>query len=90
MSVRVKLPAVLKEFSGGIKSVEVNGRTVRECLDELDMQFPGMSKSLFDREGKLLHAFGIFLNGEYLKTVGLDTQLQDGDEIVVLNFLMGG
>jgi molybdopterin synthase sulfur carrier subunit len=90
MSVRVKLPPILQEFSGGIETIEVSGRTVSECLEKLEAQFPGMRESLLDRQGKLLRVFGIYLNADGLHPVEMDTQLQDGDEIVILNFLMGG
>jgi len=86
----VKLPSILQEFSGGIETLEVSGRTVSECLEKLEAQFPGMRESLLDRQGKLLRVFGIYLNADGLHPVELDTQLQDGDEIVILNFLMGG
>jgi len=88
--VSVKLPPILQEFSGGIETLEVSGRTVSECLEKLEAQFPGMRESLLDRQGKLLRVFGIYLNADGLHPVELDTQLQDGDEIVILNFLMGG
>ena len=86
----MKLPPILQEFSGGIETLEVSGRTVSECLEKLEAQFPGMGDSLLDRQGKLLRVFGIYLNADGLHPVELDTQLQDGDEIVILNFLMGG
>jgi len=86
----VKLPPILQEFSGGIETLEVSGRTVSECLERLEAQFPGMRESLLDRQGKLLRVFGIYLNADGLHPVEMDTQLQDGDEIVILNFLMGG
>jgi molybdopterin converting factor small subunit len=54
------------------------------------MKFPGIREVLLDRQGKLLRAFGIYLNADGLHPVELDTKLCDGDEIVILNFLMGG
>ena len=86
----MKLPPILQEFSGGVETLEVNGRTVNECLEKLEMQFPGMRESLLDRQGKLLSVFGIYLNSDGLYPVELDTPVHDGDEIVILNFLMGG
>jgi molybdopterin synthase sulfur carrier subunit len=90
MSVRVKLPPALQELSGGVEAVEVTGRTVGECLEELEAQFPGIKESLFDRRGRLLRVFGIYLNSDGLHPIELDTPVQGGDEIVILNFLMGG
>ncbi len=90
MSVRLKLPPILQEFSGGVETLEVSGRTVAECLEELEAQFPGIKEVLLDRQGKLLRAFGVYLNNDGLHPVELDTPVQGGDEIVILNFLMGG
>ena len=90
MSVIVKLPPVLQEFSGGVETLEVSGRTVDECLNQLEARFPGIRESLLDRQGKLLRVFGIYLNSDGLYSVELDSPVRDGDEIVILNFLMGG
>ncbi len=90
MSVMVKLPPVLQEFSGGVETLEVNGRTVDECLNQLEARFPGIRESLLDRQGKMLRVFGIYLNSDGLHPVELDSPVRDGDEIVILNFLMGG
>lgn len=86
----MKLPPVLQELGGGVETLEVSGRTVGECLKKLEAQFPGMMESLLDRQGKLLGAFGIYLNTDGLRPVELDSPVADGDEIVILNFLMGG
>lgn len=90
MSVMVKLPPVLQVFSGGIEALEVNGRTVGECLNQLEARSPGIMESLLDRQGKLLRVFGIYLNSDGLQPVEMDSPVRDGDEIVILNFLMGG
>ena len=90
MSVRVKLPPSLQQLGGGAETLEVSGRTVSECLEKLDVQFPGIKEVLLDRQGKLLRVFGIYLNTDGLHPVELDSPVQDGDEIVILNFLMGG
>jgi len=90
MSVRVKLPPILQELICGVETCEVTGRTVGECLKSLEVQFPGIKEYLFDRQGRLLRIFGIYLNSNGLDPVELDTPVQDNDEIVILNFLIGG
>ena len=90
MSVIVKLPPALQDFSGGVETLEVSGRTVDEYLNQLEARFPGIRESLLDRQGKLLRVFGIYLNSDGLHPVELDSPVRDGDEIVILNFLMGG
>ena len=90
MRVRVKLPPILQEFSGGVETCEATGRTVGECLKSLEPRFPKIKEYLFDRRGRLLRIFGIYLNSDGLYPVELDTPVQDNDEIVILNFLIGG
>jgi molybdopterin converting factor small subunit len=90
MSVRVKLPPILQELSCGVETCEVTGRTVGECLKDLEAQFPNIKEYLFDRQGRLLRIFGIYLNSDGIYPVELDTPVQDDDEIVILNFLIGG
>ena len=90
MSVRVKLPPILQELGSGVETYEVSGHTVGECLESLDRQFPKIKDYLFDRQGRLLRIFGIYLDSEGIYPVELDTPVRDGDEIVILNFIMGG
>jgi len=45
MSVRVKLPPILQESSGGVEAAEAAGRTVGECLESLEKRFPGIKES---------------------------------------------
>jgi len=90
MSVRVKLPPILQELSGGVEAAEVSGNTIGECLNSLEEQFPGIKEYLFDRRGRLLRIFGIYLDSDGLNPVELDTPVRGNDEIVILNFLMGG
>ena len=79
MRVRVKLPPILQEPSGGAETCEVTGATVGECLESLERQFPKLKDYLFDRQGRLLGIFGIYLNSEGIYPVGLDTPVQDND-----------
>jgi len=90
MSVRVRLPPILLEFGCGAETCEVTGQTVGECLENLEMQFPAIKDYLLDRQGRLLRIFGIYLNSEGIYPVELDTPVQENDEIVILNFIMGG
>jgi molybdopterin synthase sulfur carrier subunit len=90
MSVRVKLPSVLQEFGCGAETCEVTGHTVGECIKNLEMQFPNIKNHLFDRQGKLLRIFGIYLNSDGIHPVDLDTPVRENDELIILSFIMGG
>jgi molybdopterin synthase sulfur carrier subunit len=90
MNVRVKLPSILQEFSCGVETCEVTGQTVGECIKSLEIRFPDIKNHLFDRQGKLLRIFGIYLKSDGIQPVDLDATVRDNDEIVILSFITGG
>jgi hypothetical protein len=54
------------------------------------MRFPGVKNHLFDRQGKLLRIFGIYLKSNGIHRVDMDTPVQENDELIILSFIMGG
>jgi molybdopterin converting factor small subunit len=90
MSVRVKLPSILQELSCGVETCEVTGQTVGECIKSLEMRFPDIKNHLFDRQGRLLHIFGIYLKSDGIQPMDLDAPVQENDELIILSFIMGG
>jgi molybdopterin converting factor small subunit len=70
--------------------VEVDGKSVGECLDELVERFPGMEKALFAENGKLLNRIEIYRNLESAYPDELAARVEDGDEIHITVLLSGG
>lgn len=63
--------------------VEVEGKTVGECLDNLERQLPGTKQWLWSEQGELLlHA--IYLNSESLYPEGLAKSVEDGDVLLIM------
>ena len=56
MSAQVKVASYLTQFTGGKEIIKVEGKSVRECLQDLIKQFPAMEKILFD-DKNILRAF---------------------------------
>lgn len=83
MGVTVKIGPILYQYTDDRGIVEVEGRTVAECLDNLAKEFPGIEKALFSNNGKLLHYVGIWINGEDSYPEELAKPVKDGDEIYV-------
>src|SRR5262245_70369 len=97
MSCKVKIPTPLRRHTDGLATVEVqcgtNGSatSVRGALDSLGAQYPTLNARLFDGEGQVKSHINIFLNNEDIRFLkGLDTQVQDGDTVVLLPALAGG
>ncbi len=84
MSVNLFLPASLSKLAKGKDWFEVNGKTVGECLNQLVNLAPVLRNVLFCEEGdKLTWAFKVLVNQESTDAEGLETKLEDGDEIEI-------
>jgi len=90
MAVKVNLHVTLRQFTGGRESIEVEGRTVGECLKNVADQFPEIEASVFDKKGALSHIVEIYLNHQSAYPNELAKPVKDGDEIHVTMMLAGG
>jgi molybdopterin converting factor small subunit len=88
MSVTIKLNSVFFEYTDDQEAIDVKGDTVRECLDNLILQFPAMKEQLFDVDGRL--AALIIFQGDVILPNALDTPIQRHRELSVLPMIMGG
>jgi len=88
MSVKIKVSQILQQFTKNQDTVEVNGGTVGECLDDLIRQFPDTKKWLFDKDGRLLAL--MLINGETIHQKELDRSVADGDELHLVLVFGGG
>jgi len=83
MSIKVHSGPLLSRYTDAQGIIEVDGDTVGECLRHLVKRFPKLE--LFDKNGKLLDYFGIYVNGESAYPNELDTPVKDGDELHIAN-----
>ena len=87
----VILPYVLREKVGNQKSILVAGSTIREIIDALDHDYPGLGFNLCYETGELRPFVNIFLNRENIRYLqGLDTPVQTGAIIHILQSVAGG
>lgn len=90
MSIVLNIHKTHRRHTGGLESVEVDGRTVGECLDTLVKRFPEMREALFNSQGKLHHQIEIYLNMESAYPDELKKPVQPGDEMHITLMLAGG
>ena len=84
----VILPGSLARlFAGCPTQSAVDGATVAALLDVLDRQWPGMRDRLRDSSGAIRRHIQFFVDGE---RAGLDTELSDGSEVIVIPAISGG
>ena len=91
MAIEVKIPTILRTYTGGAKSVEATGDTLAALIDDLDAGHPGLKGRLITDEGALHRFVNVYVNDEDVRFTGsLDTVLKDGDTVTVLPAVAGG
>ncbi len=90
MSIKVEICPLLRRFTGDRATVQVNGSTVGQCLDDLVMQFPQVKPWLFLNEDKLHNEVDIYINRQSSHPEGLAKPVRDGDELHIAVMIAGG
>ena len=90
VSVNIHIHKTHRRCTDGKESVEVEGSTVRECLEALVDRFPDMEKELFGKKGDLRNLIEIYINLESAYPNELAKPVKDGDEIYITFMLAGG
>jgi MoaD family protein len=90
MAVSVKIPTQLRAATEGESRAQVDGATVGEALDSLYERY-GELRSRITEDGGLRRFVNVYVQGEDIRFLqGLDTPVQDGDEITILPAVAGG
>ena len=91
MGVTVKIPAQLRSVTGGESEAVVNeATTVGEVLDGLYDRFDGLKERIAE-DGDLRRFVNVYVGGEDIRFLdGLDTAVEDGDEVTILPAVAGG
>jgi len=94
MAIEVRVPTILRPYTGGEKAVSGKGATLSEIIDDLEANHPGLKERLVEaKEGHsdLRRFVNVYVNDEDVRfTGGLDTSVSDGDQVVVLPAVAGG
>lgn len=91
MAVEVRVTAVLQQVVGGAKTVQGEGSTVSELLDDLERRYPGFKAQVMAQDGQLHRFVNIYKNDEDIRYLGqLGTAVAQGDVISILPALAGG
>ena len=90
MAVEVRIPTILRTSTGGEKAVSADGSTLAEIVESLEANHPGIKERLVEN-GDLRRFVNVYVNDEDVRfTGGLETKVDDGDQVVVLPAVAGG
>jgi len=90
VAVEVSIPTILRSYTDGAKTVSSSGGTLKELIDDLNTNHPGIADRLVDDAG-LRRFVNVYLNDEDVRFLGgLDTEVTDGDNVTILPAVAGG
>jgi molybdopterin converting factor small subunit len=90
MPVEVRIPTILRTYTGGAKAVEASGGSLSALIDDLEASHPGIKARLIE-DGDLRRFVNVYVNDEDVRFLGgLEAPVSDGDQVVVLPAVAGG
>ena len=90
MAIEVRIPTILRSYTDGAKTVEADGSTLGELIDNVEASHAGIKDRLVEN-GSLRRFVNIYVNDEDVRFLGvLDSGLADGDSVTVLPAVAGG
>ena len=86
----VFVPTAYRGPTRGVAEVEVEGATVRACIEAVEAQYRGFAEQVLDAEGRVHRFVKLFVDGEQIDNADVDRAVAPGARIEVLAALAGG
>ena len=90
VAIKVHIHMTHRQYTDGMDVVEIDGKTVGECLKNMIARFPGLKEAIFEKNGELKRTTEIFVNNASAYPKELAKKVQDGDSIHILHMIAGG
>jgi sulfur-carrier protein len=90
-AVSVRVPTILRTYTGGAAEVSVTGATLREVIESLESNYPGIRTRLLDDDGRLRRFVNVYVEDEDVRFAdGLATPTPAGTSVSVIPAVAGG
>ncbi|MFC5145613.1 ubiquitin-like small modifier protein 1 [Streptomyces aureoversilis] len=91
MSVTVRIPTILRTYTGGKAEVSAEGATLADVLRSLEENHTGIAARVLDDAGKLRRFVNVYVNDDDVRfEQGLQTPTPDGSAVSVIPAVAGG
>jgi len=91
MTGTVRIPTPLRPLTKGRDEVTVSGKNVREVLENLEKECPGIRARICDENGELRRFVNVYLDDEDVRHLnGLETEIQNGAVLSIVPAIAGG
>ena len=91
MSVSVRIPTILRTYTGGESEVSADGGTLAEVLDSLDGSYPGIKARILDDQGAIRRFVNVYVGNDDVRFLqALETSTPPGTQVSVIPAVAGG
>ncbi|MFD8806503.1 MoaD/ThiS family protein [Streptomyces sp. NPDC059597] len=91
MSVTVRIPTILRTYTGGQAEVAAEGATLAEVIEDLEKHHTGIAGRVLDDEGKLRRFVNVYVNDDDVRFEGgLQTPTPEGAGVSIIPAVAGG
>ncbi len=91
MAITVRIPSPLQKLTKNQEEVKAEGANVKEVIDSLEKQFPGIKARICDEKGNIRKFVNIYVNEEDVRFLQRDkTTVKAGDEVSIIPAIAGG
>ncbi len=91
MSVSVRIPTILRTYTGGLSEVAAEGATLGEVIDDLDSKYDGIKARILDDQGAIRRFVNVYVGNDDVRFLeALDTKTPEGVQVSVIPAVAGG
>jgi sulfur-carrier protein len=91
MSVQVRIPTILRTYTGGESEVAADGADLAAVLDDLEARYAGIKARIVDETGELRRFVNVYVGNDDVRFLeGVGTATPDGTKISVIPAVAGG
>lgn len=91
MEVKVRVPTPLQKLTGDKSEVSAEGKNIKEVIDNMEANYPGIKERLYSEDGELRKFINIYINEEDIRFLQSDdTEVNDNDVISIIPAIAGG
>ena len=91
MSVSVRIPTILRNYTNGESEVQADGGTLAEVLESLEVSYPGIKARILDDEGSIRRFVNVYVGNDDVRFLeALDTSTPEGAQVSVIPAVAGG
>ena len=91
MSASVRIPTILRTYTGGAGEVPAEGATLAEVLASLEANHPGIRARILDDTGALRRFVNVYVGDEDVRFAGgLEAEVAEGARISIIPAVAGG